>query len=135
MTADINPKVSIIIATLNSADHIRECLRRLSGIYPKIRVHYYPVKNLFFGERITVSGLLTGQDIISTLKGKELGEILLLPENLLRADTDVLLDDLRLKDISVALQVPVGIISCNGEDFIRKIIMSSGSFTKKDSRE
>ncbi|MBQ9549387.1 MAG: DUF512 domain-containing protein [Lachnospiraceae bacterium] len=116
-------------------DHIRECLRRLSGIYPKIRVHYYPVKNLFFGERITVSGLLTGQDIISTLKGKELGEILLLPENLLRADTDVLLDDLRLKDISVALQVPVGIISCNGEDFIRKIIMSSGSFTKKDSRE
>ncbi len=104
-------------------DYIRECLYKLSGIYPGIRVRYYPVKNRFFGERITVSGLLTGQDIVRELKGKELGEVLFLPENLLRADTDILLDDMRLGDISKALGVPVRIIRTDGEDFIRKIVM------------
>ncbi len=105
-------------------DYIRDCLNKLSGLYPGIRVHYYPVKNLFFGERITVSGLLTGQDIVGALKGKVLGEVLFLPENLLRADTDILLDDMRIGDVSEALGVPVRIIRTDGEDFIRKIVMT-----------
>lgn len=103
-------------------DYIRNCLSKLKSLYPYIHVHYYPVKNLFFGEKITVSGLLTGQDIIGELKGKALGEVLLLPENLLRANTEVLLDDLTLRDISEALKVPVNIIRTDGRDFIDKIL-------------
>ncbi len=101
---------------------IRECLKKLEKLFPKVKVHYYPIENHFFGKRITVSGLLTGQDIVKALKGKELGSTLYLPENLLRADTDTLLDDMTLSDISRELNVPVDIIETNGRDFVLKIL-------------
>ena len=78
--------------------------------------------NKFFGEHITVSGLLTGQDIIAQLKGKALGEELLLPCNVLKADEDIFLDDISLKELSDSLQVPVNIIQSEGRDFVDKII-------------
>ena len=78
--------------------------------------------NKFFGEHITVSGLLTGQDIIAQLKGKTLGEELLLPCNVLKADEDIFLDDISLKELSDSLQVPVNIIQSEGRDFVDKII-------------
>ena len=104
------------------ADYIRDSLKKLSRLYPRIRVNYYPVENRFFGEKITVSGLLTGQDIVSSLRGKDLGSMLFLPGNLLRSGTDILLDDMTLKDISLKLDIPVGIIETDGRDFVRKII-------------
>ena len=101
---------------------IKEMLEELKSKYPKVRVHHYAIRNDFFGERITVSGLLTGQDIIAQLKGKELGEMLYLPANLLRSGSEVLLDDLTLTDISQALQVPVDIVESDGRDFVLKLI-------------
>ncbi|MCR5023552.1 MAG: DUF512 domain-containing protein [Lachnospiraceae bacterium] len=104
-------------------DPVREkLLKRLADFYPKVRVRNYPVRNDFFGEQITVSGLLTGQDIVAQLKGKELGTKLFLPGNLLRAGTDVLLDDMTLEGISDALHVPVEIIATDGYEFIRKLV-------------
>ena len=76
------------------------------------------IRNDFFGERITVSGLVTGQDIIAQLKGKELGGRLLLPCNMLKADEDVFLDDITVKEVSDALQVPVDIVKSSGQDLI-----------------
>ena len=76
------------------------------------------LSRLFFGERITVSGLVTGQDIIAQLKGKELGSRLLLPCNMLKADEDVFLDDITVKEVSDALQVPVDIVKSSGQDLI-----------------
>ena len=76
----------------------------------------------FFGEHITVSGLLTGQDIIAQLKGKMLGEELLLPCNVLKADEDIFLDDISLKELSDSLQVPVNIIQSEEEILLIKII-------------
>ena len=61
--------------------------------YPNIKVHVYAIRNDFFGENITVSGLITGQDLMAQLKDKELGDRLLLPENVLRSGEDVFLDD------------------------------------------
>lgn len=64
-------------------------------------MNLYTIKNEFFGTDITVAGLLTGQDIIKQLKGKELGDYLILPDVLLRDGEDVLLDDLTVNDIKV----------------------------------
>ena len=61
--------------------------------FPGIKIDVYCIINKFFGEHITVSGLLTGQDIIAQLKGKMLGEELLLPCNVLKSDEDIFLDD------------------------------------------
>ncbi len=99
-----------------------EMLSDLKEIYPGLKVRNYPIKNEFFGESITVSGLLTGTDIIGQLKDKELGTVLYLPESLLRSGTEVLLDDLTLQDISRELKVDVDVISSDGWDFAEKIV-------------
>jgi NifB/MoaA-like Fe-S oxidoreductase len=83
-----------------------------------LTIHVYPITNDFFGEMITVSGLLTGQDICSQLKSKELGEVLYLPENVLRSGEDVFLDDLTVCDVQKALQVPLDIVKSNGYELV-----------------
>lgn len=74
---------------------------------PKIRGKVYAIKNKFFGETITVSGLITGQDLIGQLKGQALGERLLIPSNMLRTGENVFLDDITLDEVQAALGVPI----------------------------
>ncbi len=72
-----------------------------------IRGTVYPVVNRFFGETITVSGLVTGRDLIEQLRGRDLGERLLIPANMLRAGERVFLDDVTVEQVEEALGVPV----------------------------
>ena len=67
----------------------------------------YPVVNHFFGETITVSGLITGADLLEQLKGRALGARLLIPDNMLRAGERVFLDDVTVEELEQALGVPV----------------------------
>ena len=76
----------------------------------------------FFGERITVSGLLTGQDIIQQLKGKQLGERILLPQNVLRSGEDYFLDDITVGEMEKALQVKVDIVKSSGHEFVNAVL-------------
>ena len=98
--------------------YIRRMADRVEEQFPGRKIHVYCIRNDFFGERITVSGLVTGQDIIAQLKGKDLGSRLLLPCNMLKADEDVFLDDITVKAVSDALQVPVDIVKSSGQDLI-----------------
>lgn len=98
--------------------YIRRMAERIEERYPGVKIHVYCIRNDFFGERITVSGLITGGDIIAQLKGKRLGSRLLLPCNMLKADEDVFLDDLTVKEVSDALQVPVNIVKSSGQDLV-----------------
>ncbi len=101
--------------------YIRQMAKELCDFYPLLTVHAYPVRNEFFGEQITVSGLLTGQDIAAQLKGKELGETLFLPCNVLRSGEEVFLDDMTLKELAGALQVKIDIVKSSGQDFVSQI--------------
>ena len=101
---------------------LRKLVDDLHVHYPNIQVDVVEVTNYFFGPRITVSGLLTGQDIIRALKGRNLGEELLLPINVLRSGEDVLLDDVHVKEIEKTLQVPVRIVQSNGKDLYDALI-------------
>ena len=76
----------------------------------KIRGNVYPIRNRFFGETITVSGLVTGGDLIEQLRGRPLGERLLLPSNMLRAGERVFLDDVTVEQVEEALGVPVQVL-------------------------
>lgn len=98
--------------------YIRRMAERIEERYPGVKIHLYCIRNDFFGERITVSGLITGGDIIAQLKGKRLGSRLLLPCNMLKADEDVFLDDLTVKEVSDALQVSVDIVKSSGQDLV-----------------
>ena len=104
------------------APYIERIARRMEEEFPGLCVHVHPIRNDFFGERITVTGLLTGQDIMAQLKGEHLGEELLLPINVLRSGERVLLDDYTVEDISSALQVPVNIVKSSGYDFTESLL-------------
>ena len=95
---------------------IKQIAERAMEVCPGLKVHVYEIVNEFFGERITVSGLLTGQDIIKQLKGSELGTTLYLPENLLRSGEDYLLDDVKIGDIEKELDIQIGISKCDGHE-------------------
>jgi len=101
---------------------IRMLYAELQQAFPRIHPLLYPVRNDFFGERITVTGLLTGQDIVKQLKGKELGKVLFLPENLLRSGEDYLLDDMTTGEISRQLQVPVEVAGMSGGELVETIL-------------
>ncbi len=113
-------EVSMVTGVLMQG-YIKTMIEQLQQLYPQLTIRLYPVVNYFFGENITVSGLLTGQDIIAQLKDKPLGDRLLLPCNLLRSGEEVLLDDVTVTDIEKALQVKVDIVKSSGWDFIKAI--------------
>lgn len=102
--------------------YIREMAEQVMRRYPERRIYVYSIVNEFFGEQITVSGLLTGQDIIKQLTGKKLGEKLLLPQNVLRSGEDVFLDDVRLEEVEKTLQVPVDIVKSSGYDLFSAFV-------------
>lgn len=105
-----------------AAPYIERMCKQVAEHFPGIECHVYAIRNEFFGETITVSGLLTGQDIIAQMRDKELGERLLLPVNLLRSGEDVLLDDLHVTDIENALQTKVRIVQSFGQDFVDSLL-------------
>ena len=84
--------------------------------HPGKVIQVFAIRNDFFGEQITVAGLLTGQDILAQLKDRDLGERLLLPCNLLRSGEEVFLDDMTVTELKKALQVEIVIVNSNGQD-------------------
>lgn len=97
-------------------------VEKIKTKFPNIEARVETIVNHFFGEHITVAGLLTGQDIIDQLKEKELGDFLLLPEVLLKSGEEVLLDDFTISDIEKALQTRIRIVKSEGEAFVCAVI-------------
>ena len=102
--------------------YLKKMIEQLQTKYPNITVHLYKIINNFFGEKITVAGLITGQDLIGQLKEQPLGDTLLLPCSMLRVGEEVLLDDVTLTDVKEALQVDIDIVKSSGQDFVEAII-------------
>ena len=102
--------------------YLKKMIEQLQTKYPNITVHLYKIINNFFGEKITVAGLITGQDLLGQLKGQPLGDTLLLPCSMLRDGEEVLLDDVTLTDVKEALQVDIDIVKSSGQDFVEAII-------------
>lgn len=104
------------------ASHIKIYVEQIMNKFPGLHIHVYPIINYFFGESITVAGLITGQDLISQLKGKPLGSRLLLPECMFRSGEEVFLDDITREEVQNALQVPVNIVKSSGQDFVNTVL-------------
>ena len=98
--------------------YLKRLIGEIEKKYPGRNVHLYPIRNDFFGEMITVSGLLTGQDICKQLADKPLGQVLYLPENVLRSGEQVFLDDMTVTDVQNTLQVELDIVKSNGYDLV-----------------
>ena len=95
---------------------------KLMELFPKLTIRVYDIRNDFFGETITVSGLLTGQDILAQLKGKALGDVLYLPQCLLRSGEEVLLDDMTVSELKISLQADIDIVKSSGWDLVETVV-------------
>lgn len=87
-----------------------------------IKIDVYPIKNDFFGHSVTVAGLITGVDIVKNLKGKDLGDALLLPDVMLRRGEDVFLDDMLLIELKDKLGVEIISVPVDGNALVEAII-------------
>jgi len=107
---DISKKVTICTGTL-VANYFQENFLPLFESFSNLDIQLKPIVNTFFGEDdVTVSGLLTGHDIISQLQGEELGDLVLLSNRILNEDNTVTLDDMNLEKISNSLNIPVKVV-------------------------
>lgn len=119
---DRQRKVSMVTGLL-AAPQLRELVAMAEEKWPGVHCDVYPIINDFFGHNITVAGLVTGQDIIAQLKGKDLGETLLFPDTMLRFHTDVFLDDISQHQIEEALGVPMtSVMADDGGALLEAII-------------
>ncbi len=120
---DRREEISIATGKL-AYPYICRMAQRIQKKFSGVKIHVYWIRNDFFGERITVSGLVTAQDIMAQLKGRELGSRLLIPCNMLKTDEDVFLDDFTVKEVSDALQVSIDIVKSSGQDLIDAMLSS-----------
>lgn len=117
------PPREISIATGKLAYRfISDMAAQLVDEFPQLKIHVYAIVNNFFGEMITVSGLLTGQDLLAQLRNQELGDKLLLPQNMLKSGENVFLDDVTPAELEKALQVPIDIVKSSGQDLLDAIL-------------
>ena len=117
------PPRSVSVVTGYAAyDHINKICEKLAHKVSGLEISVYPIKNNFFGENITVAGLLTATDIIEQLKGKTLGDELLFPACALRADGDLFLDDITPEELSEKLGVAVKPTGNEGAELIKNIL-------------
>ncbi len=101
------PRTVSVATGMAAHEHISSLAKELMARVEGLTVNVYPIVNNFFGESVTVAGLLTGGDVIEQLMGKDLGDELLFPAVMLRADGDVFLDDMTPDELSARLGVPV----------------------------
>ena len=80
------------------------------------------ISNEFFGETITVAGLITASDIEKQLKDKNLGKELIIPRSMMKADEDIFLDNITLDELKQRLKIEIIISEVEGRDFIDKLL-------------
>lgn len=119
LTLNRNVSIATGVAAYNFISSLAEVL---CDRIPSLTINVYEIKNDFFGHNITVAGLVTGRDIISQLSDENLGEKLILPSVMLRADRDLFLDGTTPRELSEKLGVPICFSDSNGYDFIRNIL-------------
>lgn len=110
---------------------------RIMEVFPGITINVCCIRNIFFGETITVSGLITGQDLIKQLQerrrnGEDLGDVLHIPSNMLRTGEKVFLDDVTVSDVEKELGMKVVAAESSGKDFIDAVIYDDYSVDRNN---
>ncbi|MCL1884901.1 MAG: DUF512 domain-containing protein [Defluviitaleaceae bacterium] len=115
-------KITIgIITGQAAANHMQNLASAYEKQFSHTKIMIHPIRNDFFGENITVSGLLTGTDIIAQLKGKITADMLFIPENAFRVNTEEMLDGTTLESLAAELNAPIKIGSTNGSIFKKQL--------------
>ena len=117
---EYNRKITVATG-FAASEHLQALAGYATEKYKNLTVNIAPIRNDFFGGSVTVSGLVTGGDIIAQLKGVDIGEELLIPENMLRAQGDLFLDNVSVEDVEKALSVKVRVVQSGGYNLCEAI--------------
>lgn len=101
---------------------MRARMDELEKKFEGLKINLYPIENTFFGSEITVTGLITGGDLITQLKDKELGEYLILCGDMLKDDADIFLDDVTLDEVKEKLNIEIKVNNDGGIGIIKVIL-------------
>jgi putative radical SAM enzyme (TIGR03279 family) len=85
---------------------------------PGLRTQVVPVPNEFFGRAITVTGLLTGEDIAQALAGRTLGDVVLVPRVALTESKGVFLDDVVPEDLARHIGAPIAVVDPSAKGLV-----------------
>lgn len=129
LPSKIPPRYITVVTALSFSVILKSLLKRLEKI-KGAHVRCIPVKNKFFGPSVTVTGLLAGRDVLDAVKGKKLGELLLIPSEALKEDEDVFLDGVTLENLEKKLNVRVRRVGGFGE--LVNILQEEGERAKKE---
>ena len=110
---------SWVVGKLVENELIKSC-RRLNNI-ENFKIHLYGLSSPYWGQEQVVTGLLTGQDLLTGLKGKTLGDELLLPSVMLKQGEKIFLDDMTLEELCSSLNVSVRIVY-DAQDIVNSAI-------------
>ncbi len=116
----VKPKTVALFTGASFMPFLQDFAKKLKSI-EGLTLDLFKVENTFFGPGVTVSGLLTGKDIVKTILGKTKAECLLVPSVALRNGSDVFLDNVTLKDMTESLGIEVKVIDPTPEGLIRGI--------------
>ncbi|EOD01279.1 DUF512 domain-containing protein [Caldisalinibacter kiritimatiensis] len=119
----IDDKISVnkeyVIATGTLAyDFMVSVSQALISKFEGLKLKVVPIKNKFFGEKITVSGLVTGRDLLNQLKGIEIKDGVIIPKCMLKSDEDIFLDDVTVKELEKKLNTKIIISEVDGKSFV-----------------
>ncbi len=132
---EADPERISIATGLLAAPYIETQAAKIMKQHPQIQIQVFPIRNEFFGETITVAGLLTGQDIVKQLSGRDLGDRLLLPSCMFRSGEEVFLDDMTRESVQNTLQIPVDIVKSSGQDLVNAVLGLDMDFDDDDGDE
>ena len=117
------PRTVSLVTGVAAYDQISALGRQLEETVPGLCVHVHKIVNRFFGESVTVAGLLTGRDVLEQLQGKNLGDELLFPAVMLKADEEIFIDDMTPAQLSAALgKIPMRAVKNDGAELLRALL-------------
>lgn len=115
-----------MVTGVSAYEEISEAAKKIMDVNPNLHIKVHKIINHFFGETITVAGLLTGKDIIEQLSQTEVYEHVIMPDNMIRKgyelsddDEKILLDDYTIEDLGKKLDRKILLCDNTGEDLIR----------------
>jgi putative radical SAM enzyme (TIGR03279 family) len=116
------PRKVSIVTGVSAYATVRALSDKLEAAFSGFEADVIAIKNNFFGETITVSGLLTGADIYDQLKDRELFDELIIPANTLRAEGDLFLCGMTPDELSEKLGVKIRFSGDSGMDFVNALL-------------
>ncbi|UMZ73885.1 DUF512 domain-containing protein [Natranaerofaba carboxydovora] len=115
------PTIGSLVTGVSSKPYLSKMVNYITDNYLDVNINVYGIVNNYFGENVTVSGLIAGRDIINQLQGKNIGKYLFVPEVMLKDEGNVFLDDVTIEDIESSLRTNVIKVPVHGEEFVKNL--------------